>query len=374
MSHALRRPVIHGTRAGDGTAQLSFLETETDASLMHRIMLLPKIELHKHLTGSIAAPTAVRIAAKHNIKLPTYIATDLDRVLFSQETVKNHKQYFVPWQILNKLFVSLDAVRELLTDVVRDAASDNVIYTELRLGPRNFLGENGDYNFREFVDTVADSLRDADARYGTITKCVLGIPRHVFAKFPLLSRNKMFGKMLYAIRERPDCFVGVDLNGDELAASATDFVTFFKIARQLNLPVTIHAGEVGPAESVSFAVEELGASRIGHGIAAAKSERTLALLAERRCTLEICPTSNKFLGLIKDIRDLPLRRFQERQIPFVICTDNPARCRTSLSEELYKIAKSFSYSSDDLAKLTAEALAAAFVDDVTRSTLAAKLH
>src|SRR5712664_416799 len=308
MAYALRQSNFRSQPPRGLSDQLSFLTNESDASLLHKIALLPKVDLHRHLTGSISAQTAVKIAAKYDIELPTYIAADLDKILFSQERVADHRQYFVPWPILNKLFISLEAVRELLLEVVRDAALDNVIYTELRIGPRAFLGDRTNYSFKEFTKTVADSLLEADLRFGTVTKCILGIPRHVFAKLPAPSRTKMFAKMLYTIREQADCFVGVDLNGDELAADAAEFVTFFKMANDLDLPATIHAGEVGTAESVSYAVRYLYASRIGHGIAAAGSEHALALLAERRCTLEICPTSNKFLGLIEHYRDLPLNR------------------------------------------------------------------
>jgi adenosine deaminase len=315
----------------------------------------------------------VRVAAKYDVDLPTYIAADLDRILFSQERVADHQQYFVPWIILNKLFVSLDAVRELLIEIVRDASLDNVIYTELRIGPRAFLGDHSDYSFKEFAKVVADSLREADLQFGTVTKCVLGIPRHVYAKLPLATRTKMFAKILYTIREHADCFVGVDLNGDELAADAEEFSSFFKMANDLDFPITIHAGEVGTAENVSYAIRNLYACRIGHGIAAAKSEHTLALLAERRCTLEICPTSNKFLGLIERYRDLPLETFRDREIPFVICTDNPSRCRTSLSEELFKIAKSFSYSINDIKKLCRASVRASFAHDATRKDLLAKM-
>lgn len=372
MSHALHRTLTRSLAARKGDGQLSFLES--DASLMHGIISLPKVDLHRHLTGSITAAAAVRIAAKYNIELPTYIAAELDRYLFDQDKVSSHRQYFEPWPILNRLFVSLDAVQELLIEVVREASSDNVVYTELRLGPRNFLGAGGEYDFLEYVHAVADGLRRADAQFNTVTRCILGIPRHVFVKFPLASRNKMFGKMLYAIRERPGCFVGVDLNGDELAADAREFATLFKIAKTLELPATVHAGELGSAESVSYAVEKLFAVRIGHGVAAAQNEDTLALLADRRCILELCPTSNKFLGVIGDVRDLPLSNLKERGIPFAICTDNPVRCRTSMSEELFRVAKAFHYTLEDLKSLMKASLGAAFVDEGTRRDLSTRLQ
>ncbi|WP_157195792.1 adenosine deaminase [Bradyrhizobium sp. YR681] len=352
---------------------MSFLSDETDASLFHRIASLPKIDLHRHVTGSISAATAVRIAAKYGVELPTYIAADLDKILFSQESVSDHQQYFIPWPILNKLFVSLAAVREILIEIVRDAAADNVIYTELRVGPRAFLGDRSEYSFKEFAETVTVTLREADSKFGTTTKCILGIPRHVYSKLAPATRSKMFAKMLYIIREHASCFVGVDLNGDELAADASEFTSFFNMANDLDVPVTIHAGEVGPAENVSYAIRHLHASRIGHGIAAVESEPTLNLLAERQCVLEICPTSNKFLGIVNGYRELPLERLRERNIPFVICTDNPVRCRTSLTEELYKVAKSFSYSIDDVKQLCRASARAAFADDNTRNILIANL-
>ncbi len=371
MSYALHRALSPAPTTQGRDAQLSFLES--DASLMHRIFLLPKVDLHRHLTGAISARTAVRIAAKYNVSLPTYIVDELDDVLFNQERVESHRQYFAPWTTLNTLFVSLDAVHELVMQVVQDAASDNVVYMELRLGPRNYLMERGAYSFQEFIDVVADSLHEANSRFNTITKCILGIPRHVFVKFPAASRSKMFSRMLYAIRQRSDCFVGVDLNGDELAADANEFAAFFKLAREMQLPATVHAGEVGSAENVLHAVQNLGASRIGHGIAAAQSRTVLELLAKKKCVLEICPTSNKFLGIIDSYKDLPLSQLRDNGIRFAICTDNPARCRTSMSEELFRVSKSFAYSIGELKELTRVSMEVSFADEPTRRAVIAKL-
>ena len=44
------------------------------------------------------------------------------------------------------------------------------------------------------------------------------------------------------------------------------------------------------------AVEDLGAERIGHGIAALRDPSVVEMLAERGIALEICPTSNALTG------------------------------------------------------------------------------
>jgi adenosine deaminase len=141
----------------------------------------------------------------------------------------------------------------------------------------------------------------------------------------------------------------------------------------MNLPVTVHAGEVGSAESVIYAIEHLNAIRIGHGVAAAKNIAAMKILADRKCVLEICPTSNKMLGVISEIGELPLRIFQHNGVQFVMCTDNPALCRTSMSEELFKVAKAFSLSISDVAEYVQRSADAAFADRATKEMISKKL-
>jgi adenosine deaminase len=352
-----------------GADQLGLFQS--DAALMASIISLPKVELHRHLTGSITAETAVRVAAKHNIEMPSFLARELEKVLFPTDTVETHEEYFTPWEILNKLFASLDAVRDILTYVIRDSARDNIVYQELRLGPRGFLGDSA-YSFDEFIQCVAEACRKADERFRVTTRCVLGVPRHVFVRMRADTRERMLSKMLYSIREFPDCFVGVDLNGDELAASGVEFEPFFNLANKFGLGITVHAGEVATdATEIAYAVNCLFASRIGHGVAAASSVDTLELLHSRQTMLEFCPTSNEMLGVIRNTEGLPIRTLEDHGIPFAICTDNPARCRTVLSEELFKVAKAFSFDTAQLTRLQLSALNAAFAaegvkDDVRR--------
>ena len=79
------------------------------------------------------------------------------------------------------------------------------------------------------------------------------------------------------------------------------------------------------------------------------------------------------LGVVQDIRELPLRVFQQNGVQFVVCTDNPALCRTSMTEELFRIAKSFNYSIGDIKSLLRGSIEAAFIDDQSKGTIVPKL-
>ena len=80
------------------------------------------------------------------------------------------------------------------------------------------------------------------------------------------------------------------------------------------------------------------------------------------------------LGLIKGTSGLPLRALHDHSVPFAICTDNPARCKTSMTEELFRVAKAFGYSDDDLLCLMLQAIDHAFADDSTRQQVRRELE
>lgn len=346
---------------------------ESSMDLVHELAAAPKLDLHRHLTGSITAELAVRVAAIHKINLPSYIAIELHEELFGQKKVQSLEEYFVPWTILNRLFISPESIRAVILDVVRRAADDNVIYLELRTSPRGFLGSDG-MSFEAFLECVVSSSIEAESLYGTTTRWIIGIPRHIFGRIPADTANRMYGQMVRKIRTASlRYFVGVDLNGVETAARPEQFEAFFKIARENGLKVTAHAGEVGPADYVRTAVEALGASRIGHGIAAAQDHDLLELLARRSCALEICPTSNKLLGIVDQLSDLPFEKLLSYRVPFVICTDNPARCQTSLTEELLKVSQSCGWTSAQVRQYIYSALNFSFADHETREYLRSRL-
>jgi adenosine deaminase len=261
----------------------------------------------------------------------------------------------------------------LVSAAIQRAHHDNVVYLELRFGPRGFLGR-GDLSFPEFVSAVASAVSQAEDSLGITTRCILGIPRHVFAKVPSSLRDRMLMSILQTVDQfRGGCFVGVDLNGDETAGGAELFKLFFEKAAAIGLGTTVHAGEVGPVENIQYAARELKAKRIGHGLAAASDTSTLALLRQLRCALELCPTSNVFLGLAPRISSLPLRLLIDSGVPLAICTDNPARCDTTLSEELYKVAVALDLNIDQVCDLNSAALNLAFADLPTKDRVKRQL-
>jgi adenosine deaminase len=134
--------------------------------------------------------------------------------------------------------------------------------------------------------------------------------------------------------DRPKEIVGLDVSGDESVPITLELAGLLReAAAELCLGVTMHAGEIGPPDNIWFAIEECGATRIGHGLAAAQSRSLLELLKKRDTCLEICLRSNVLTSAVRSLNDHPIFSFIEAEVPFVLCTDNPGVHMFSLSQE-----------------------------------------
>jgi len=121
--------------------------------------------------------------------------------------------------------------------------------------------------------------------------------------------------------------VGFGLGGDEANGPAADFAPLFAEVRQAGLGVSIHAGEVtamGEAalDSIRQALAACGATRLGHGLAAAADPQLLAELADRRVCVELCPRSNVATGALPGLSAHPLRAFLDAGVPCCLNTDD----------------------------------------------------
>ena len=132
--------------------------------------------------------------------------------------------------------------------------------------------------------------------------------------------------------------VGFGLGGDEAARPTADFADLFHEVKGEGLGVSIHAGEVpamGQAalDSVRQAVEDCGADRIGHGLAAPNDPLLMASLAARGVFVELCPGSNVATGGLTTLSEHPLRAFLDQGIPCCLNTDDRSLFNLDLEGE-----------------------------------------
>ena len=115
------------------------------------------------------------------------------------------------------------------------------------------------------------------------------------------------------------------------------FLPLYKIAEKNHVLKRMHVGESGTAEDVEAAVETLGLDEVHHGIHAATSTRGMKLLADRKITLNLCPTSNIMLDYENSYEDYPIKILVENGVPVTINTDDLLIFNSPIDEEYLRL-------------------------------------
>jgi adenosine deaminase len=320
----------------------------------------PKVELHRHLEGSLRVPTMMEIVRAHNldVKNTGYLRP---LVQVDHEEPYTFENFLSKFGTLRLFYKSPEIIKRLTKEAVEDAARENIRYLELRFTPVALSRAEG-FPIAQVVDWVIDSVREASAKYGILVRLIASINRH--------ESIAQAQKVVEIALERMDQgIVGVDLAGNEAEFSADPFRELFDIARNQGLRLTIHAGEWGGAENVRQAIRDLGAERIGHGIRVLEDPATVALARERGTVFEVCVTSNHHSGAVEQLSNHPIVDMLREGLNVTINTDDPSISRIDLSSEYQTVVETLGLSVEVLQKRVLAAAQASFLPPKTRQRL-----
>jgi adenosine deaminase len=329
--------------------------------LRRLLYALPKVDLHRHLEGSLRLETLAEIAREHGIDLPSYNIEQLrPYVQFTDEEPDFHR-FLEKFKLLKRFYTTREAVKRVAYEAVIDAAADHVKYLELRFNPAA-LAHAQNYPLHEVAELVIEAVNQAQAETGIWVRLICTAVRH--ESYDLASQV-----IDVALAYQDRGIVGVDLAGDEVRYSAAPFAPLFKRAAEHGLGITIHAGEAGPASNVREAVEVLNAQRIGHGISAIEDSSVVQLLRQRNVTLEVCPTSNMQTRAVDNFGLHPLRDLYVLGVNVTINTDDPSVSDTTLTDEYMVAVLGLGVGLHDLRQCTRNSIRAAFLPLAQRQQL-----
>jgi adenosine deaminase len=326
---------------------------------------MPKIDLHRHLEGSLRLETLVAIALEYGLMQPVPDVEGMrPLVQIIPGEPRTWRQFLAKFQVLRQFYRSEAIIKRVTSEVIADAAADNVKYMELRFTPQA-LNNLMQCHYDNVVEWVCEATRDAAERCDIRVALILSMNRH---------ESTSIGEQVLetAIRYANCGVVGIDLAGQEDGFSGLPFRDIFARAREAGLGVTIHAGEWAGAANVREAIELLGAARIGHGVRAVEDEALVDAVAERGIALEICPTSNVQSGVVDDFDVHPLVPLYRRGVRTTINTDDPLICNVTLSDEIARVMETMPLTLDDIKRNTLTAAEASFLPPEQRSALVAQ--
>lgn len=286
---------------------------------------IPKIDLHRHLEGSLRLQTLADIAVEHGIDLPSHRTEDLRWYVQARDDQPDYHRFLAKFRILRRFYRNREALERIAREVVADAAADNIRYLELRFNPIA-LSRAQRFPLQDVVEWVTGAIAGAQQTYPITVRLILQIGRD---EIPPVAE----GILELALAYRARGIVGLDLAGDEVNYPAYRLAHIFRRARQEGLGVTIHAGEAGGAANVRDAILLFHAQRIGHGIHAIENSEVVRLLIERNIALEVCPTSNLQTGAVRSLSHHPLPDMLALGLGVTLNTDDPSISDITLTDE-----------------------------------------
>lgn len=317
---------------------------------------LPKIELHCHLDGSLdpAFVQQVLRSQGEELELP-----QLMERLRAPEDCASLAEYLQRFDLPIRCLDTPEHTRQAAKSFLASLSEDGVRYVEVRFAPALLVTPS--QTARQSLEAVLEGLEDAHKQGGAHWGVIVCAMRHHSPEQNL--------EMLRLAREYLGQGVcAVDLAGDEAGRPNGEFFPLFAEARRLELPFTIHAGECGSAQSVADALE-MGARRIGHGIAMVQDEALMRRCAQLGVGVELCPVSNLQTKAVRRWEDYPLQRFLENGLLATVNTDNRTVSGTSLTREFSLLQEHAGLTPEQQRQLCRNAAACAFAPDSLKHTL-----
>ena len=345
------------------------------------IQALPKISLHDHLDGGLRPATILDIAEAEGVSLPIDDGTgapveDADRLgdWFAEKSDSGSLvEYLKTFDVTTAVMQSEAGLRRIAKEFVEDLVSDGVIVGEIRWAPEQHV--QGGLSLDAAVEAVQSGIDEAVNAARAIGKTIY--VGQLVTAMRHLDRSVEIAQL--ALRHRDKGVVGFDIAGPEAGFPPSRFREAFDLLAREMFPVTIHAGEADGVESITSALIDGRALRLGHGVRIAEdignlaaedsTSAVLGLVArwvlERGIPLETSPSSNIQTGAIDawgtSMEDHPFDALYRLGYAVTVNTDNRLMSATTLTRELELLVDAFGYGIEDLLAFQLNATQGAFL-------------
>ena len=312
--------------------------------------MIPKVELHCHLDGSVRLSTLAELSN-----------TPIDKV--KELAVANDKcldlnDYLTKFSLPVNIMQDEYSLERIAYELASDLKNENVIYAEIRFAPLKHITKIDMY---KVVESVLKGLKQVDIKTNLILCMMRG---------DSLSDNKKIVDLAKHFLNKGVC--AVDLAGAEALYKTSDYKELFDYVKENNIPFTIHAGEADGINSIKSAIS-FGAKRIGHGIRIIEDPSLIEEIKEKEILLEVCPTSNIQTNVVDNINNHPIKKLYNDGVLVTINTDNRTVSNTTLTKE-YELLKQIGFNENDFIKMNINAIKHAFIKEEEKQELISKYY
>jgi len=326
---------------------------------------LPKVELHLHLEGTIEPQTLVELSQRHDAQ-PLTLA-DARRLY----TYENFIGFLMAFKAVTERLRTPDDYELITYNMVRALAAQGVVHAEVYIsfGIIYFWKKE---EVEPYVEAIERGRMRGERDFGTTVLWIIDAVRN----FGVEEAARVFRKAA-ELRAQYPSIIGIGIGGDEARGPATLFKELYAEARENGLRLTAHAGESGgPIDGPAsiWAALNIGAERIGHGLAAQHDAELIQILATRQVPIEINVTSNIRTGCCPSFEEHPLRAYFDQGLMVTINSDDPPMFGSDLLGEYILTQSRYGFTLEQMRELAANAVEASFLPPTRKLDLLRKVE
>lgn len=316
---------------------------------------IPKIELHLHIEGTMQPELIFKLAGRNNITLP-YANIDTLKAAYDFKNLQSFLDlYYNNMQVL----VNEDDFYELAMDYFSRVAEENLKHAEIFFDPQAHMERGVDIGTQ--IKGIHRACQEAEHRFGISSAIILSFLRDMSEASAL--------ETLEAAMPYRDLFVGVGLDSAEVGNPPSKFQRVFEAAGKEGLHRVAHAGEEGPHDYISEALDLLKVERIDHGVQCTGSDALVERLAREQIPLTVCPLSNTYLKVFGEMHESTIPEMLTAGLNVNLNSDDPAYFGGYMNNNFMAVQEAFNFDRDTWQTLTRNAIDASFASGERKGEL-----
>lgn len=331
---------------------------------LHAFLLdLPKIEHHCHLEGTLEPALLFDLASRNDITLPKDdpAFTSIDTLLSRYRRFTSLDDFLHYYFIGMSVLISAQDFEALAYAYFQKAHSQRVVHAEVFFDPQAHTSRGVAYE--TVVEGFTKAQKRAQEDFGLSSELIVCLLRH-------LSADECHEAYLQALPDLKSGAVrGLGLSSTEKGNPPSRFKQSYDDARSHGLRLTAHAGEEADVSYMKSAVDDLGCTRIDHGIKLKDDPDLMRRFARDKILLSICPLSNVELRCVKNVKELPIREYIDNGVHFSLNSDDPAYFGGYIQENYCAVQSAFELSIEEWAKIVTNSILGSWCSESRKDEL-----
>src|SRR5262252_1617112 len=308
---------------------------------------IPKAELHLHIEGTLEPEMVFALAHKHRLVLPHSSVEALRQAYCFSNLQSFLEIYYEGASVLR----DADDFHALTAAYLRRAHADGVVHAEIFFDPQTHTARG--VPFEAIIGGIHGALTEGTQELGITHRLILCFLRDLSAEDAMSTLEEALPHL--------GAITAVGLDSAEAGHPPAKFAAVFARARAAGLLTVAHAGEEGPPEYVSEALDLLRVQRVDHGVRSEEDPTLLERLARERVPLTVCPLSNVRLRVFERMEDHNLKRLLQRGLCVTVNSDDPAYFGGYVAANYLAVQRGLGLSQRDVATLAANSIEASFL-------------